>query len=118
MMERLQKFMAACGVGSRRACEEFIAQGRVQVDGRVVTRLGTQIDPETQVVRFDGQLVRGQPALHFLLNKPRGAICSQVTKAGTRRAVDFVPARARDRRLYTIGRLDVDSEGALILTND
>lgn len=118
MKERLQKYMAACGVGSRRACEEFITQGRVQVDGRVVTQLGTQVDPDSQVVRFDGQLVRGQPALHFLLNKPRGAICSQVSKAGAPRAVDYVPARARDRRLFTIGRLDVDSEGALILTND
>ena len=118
MLERLQKYMAGCGVGSRRACEEYIAQGRVQVDGRVVTKLGTQVDPETQVVRFDGALVRGQPSLHYLLNKPRGAICSQVTKAGTPRAVDFVPHRARDRRLFTIGRLDVDSDGALILTND
>lgn len=118
MMERLQKFMAAAGLGSRRACEEFITQGRVQVDGRVVTKLGTQVDPDVQDVRFDGSRVRGQPELHYLLNKPRGAICSQVTKAGTPRAIDFVPTRARDRRLFTIGRLDVDSEGALILTND
>jgi len=118
MIERLQKYMAACGIGSRRACEEFITQGRVLVDGQVVTRLGTQIDPDASVVRFDGNLVRGQPSLHYLLNKPRGSICSQVTKAGTTRAVDFVPTCARDRRLFTIGRLDFHTTGLLLLTND
>jgi 23S rRNA pseudouridine2605 synthase len=110
--------MAASGVGSRRACEEIIAQGRVEVDGQVVTRPGTQVDPETQVVRCDGSTLRTEPPLYYLLNKPRGAICSHMSKPGTRRAVDYAPARGRDRRLFTIGRLDVDSEGALILTND
>jgi 23S rRNA pseudouridine2605 synthase len=116
--QRLHKLMAACGVGSRRACEEIIAQGRVEVDGTIVTTPGTQVDSETQTVRCDGQVLRLEPMLYFLLNKPSGAICSMVSKAGRPRAVDYLPARMRDRRLFTIGRLDVDSEGALILTND
>ncbi len=117
-LQRLHKLMAACGVGSRRACEEIIAQGRVQVDGRVVTQPGTQVDPAEHKVKVDGELLRTEPALHFLLNKPRGAICSSTSAPGTPRALDFVPARVRDRRLFTIGRLDVDSEGAIVLTND
>ncbi|MHC5212221.1 MAG: pseudouridine synthase [Planctomycetota bacterium] len=116
--QRLHKLMAACGVGSRRACEEIIAQGRVEVDGQIVTRPGTQVDPETQVVRCDGSTLRTEPQLYYLLNKPRGVICSHTSRPGTQRAVDFAPARGRDRRLFTIGRLDVDSDGALILTND
>jgi 23S rRNA pseudouridine2605 synthase len=116
--QRLHKLMAACGVGSRRACEDLITQGRVEVDGRTVTELGTQVDDATQEVRCDGQLLRPEPHLYYLINKPRGAICSLVGAAGKPRAVDYLPPRARDRRLYTIGRLDVDSEGALILTND
>lgn len=117
-LQRLHKLMAACGVGSRRACEEIIAQGRVQVDGKVVTQPGTQVDPEEHKVKVDGELLRPEPSLHFLLNKPRGAICSTTSAPGTPRALDFVPARARDRRLFTIGRLDVDSDGAIVLTND
>jgi len=116
--QRLHKLMAACGVASRRACEELIRQGRVEVDGKVVTELGTQVDPETQQVRCDGQRLQLEPQLHFLLNKPRGAICSTTSVAGKPRAMDYLPPRGRDRRLYTIGRLDVDSEGAIILTND
>jgi 23S rRNA pseudouridine2605 synthase len=115
---RLHKFMASCGVGSRRACEELIVQGRVEVDGRVVTTLGTQVDPDTQVVRCDGRTLHHEPELHYLLNKPRGAICSASSSPGMPRALDFLPQRARDRRLFTIGRLDVDSEGAIVLTND
>jgi 23S rRNA pseudouridine2605 synthase len=116
--QRLHKLMAACGIGSRRACEELITQGRVQVDGRTVTELGTQVDEDLNEVRCDGQLLRPEPQLYYLLHKPRGAICSMTSMPGKPRAVDFLPQRARDRRLFTIGRLDVDSEGAIILTND
>jgi 23S rRNA pseudouridine2605 synthase len=115
---RLHKLMASCGVGSRRACEEIIAQGRVDVDGEVVTQPGTQVDPETQTVRVDSQVLHVEPPLHYLLYKPRGAICSATSAPGTPRALDFLPPRARDRRMFTIGRLDVDSDGAIILTND
>jgi 23S rRNA pseudouridine2605 synthase len=115
---RLHKLMASCGIGSRRACEEIIAQGRVEVDGQVVSQPGTQVDPEEQTVRVDGQTLHVERPLHYLLNKPRGAICSTNSAPGTPRALDFLPPRARDRRLFTIGRLDVDSDGAIILTND
>ncbi|MGQ0551632.1 MAG: pseudouridine synthase [Planctomycetota bacterium] len=116
--QRLQKLMSACGVASRRGCEELISQGRVEVDGEIVTALGTQVDPETQQIRCDGRILKLSPQLYYLLNKPRGVICSLVGRSSGLRAIDFLPPRARDRRLYTIGRLDVDSEGALILTND
>jgi 23S rRNA pseudouridine2605 synthase len=116
--QRLQKLMAACGVGSRRACEEMIEQGRVEVDGTIVTTLGTQVDLETQSVKCDGNVLRPEPMHYYLLNKPGGAICSMVSKAGRPRAVDYLPGKVRDRRIFTIGRLDVDSEGAIILTND
>ena len=96
--QRLHKLMASCGVGSRRACEEIIAQGRVEVDGRTVTKPGTQVDAETQVVRCDGSTLRPEPLLYFLLNKPRGVICSNTSRPGTKRAVDFAPARGRGSR--------------------
>ncbi len=116
--QRLQKLMAAAGVASRRECENIIRQGRVEIDGRVVTQLGVQVDPDTQTIKCDGERLNVQRSLHVLLNKPRGAICSATTRAGTLRAIDYAPANMRDRRLYTIGRLDVDSEGAILLTND
>lgn len=110
--------MAACGVGSRRACEEMITEGRVEVDGQIVTELGTRIDPDTQVLRCDGEKVTAPRRFYYMLNKPRGVICSQKGDPDRPRAIDFVPPRVRDHRLFTIGRLDVESEGAIILTND
>jgi len=116
VQERLHKVMAACGVASRRKSEAMIADGRVTVDGEVVTTPGTLVDVERQEVRVDDQRLRARPRLYFLLNKPRGVICSQVTEPGKRRAIDYVPDTGE--RLFTVGRLDVDSEGAIILTND
>lgn len=107
--------MAHCGVGSRRECEEFIAEGRVQLNGRVVDKPGTLVEPGEDEVRYDGERLNPQRIVHFLLNKPRGVVCSQ---KGAPRAIDYAPQSARDLRLFTIGRLDVDSEGAIILTND
>lgn len=115
---RLQKLLAECGHGSRRACEEIIAMGRVTVDREVVTTPGTQVDPDDQDVRCDGQKVRPPVRRYYLLNKPRGVICSAKGLQGKPKAIDFVPAEARADRLFTVGRLDVDSEGALLLTND
>jgi 23S rRNA pseudouridine2605 synthase len=117
-LERLQKVMAACGVGSRRACETMITEGRVEVDGNIVTELGTRIDADTQMVRCDGERISAPRRFYYMLNKPKGVICSQKGDPERPRAVDFVPARVRDHRLFTIGRLDVESEGAIILTND
>jgi len=116
--ERLHKVMAACGAGSRRQCETFIAEGRVEVDGEIVDRPGVQVDPATQEIRFDGRRLRPRAKRYYLLNKPRGVICSQRGDPDRPRAVDLLPPEVADERLYTVGRLDVESEGALLLTND
>jgi 23S rRNA pseudouridine2605 synthase len=113
---RLQRFLASTGLGSRRHCEEFIVAGRVAVDGEVVRDLGTRVDPRRQQVRVDGELVRREPIRYFLLNKPRGYLCTNADPAGRPRAIDLVP---RERlRLFTVGRLDESSEGLILLTND
>jgi len=113
--ERLQKILARAGLGSRRGCEEFILQGRVEVDGEVVTELGSKADPDEQEIRLDGELVRTETSAHYLLYKPRGHICSLRAERGKPRAVDLI----RDpRRLYTVGRLDEESEGLIVVTND
>ncbi len=116
--ERLHKVMAACGAGSRRQCETFITEGRVRVDGKVVDTLGTLVDVDSQVIHLDDEKLVVAPRFYYLLNKPRGVICSHRTLPGGLRAIDFVPPEAEGHRLFTIGRLDVDSQGALVLTND
>ena len=113
--ERLQKILAQAGFGSRRACEEFILAGRVEVDGQVVRKLGTRADLATQEVKFDGQAIRQQKLVHYLLYKPSGVVCSLAREGGKARAVDLI---RDERRLYTVGRLDEESEGLIIVTND
>ncbi|HUG89742.1 MAG TPA: pseudouridine synthase [Planctomycetaceae bacterium] len=113
---RLQRFLASAGYGSRRACEEFILQGRVTVDGQDVTDLGTKVDPERQDVRVDGERVRPERKRYFLLNKPSGYVSTSRDPRGRPRAIDLVPdARAR---LFTVGRLDENSQGLMLVTND
>ena len=104
---RLQRFLAATGLGSRRKCEEYIVDGRVSVDGQVVRDLGTRVNPQEQEVRVDTERVRRDPPRYFLLNKPRGYLCTSSDPAGRPRAIDLVPAGKL--RLFTVGRLD---EGA------
>ena len=116
MMERLQKVLARAGVDSRRKCEEYITSGRVTVDGKMVRELGTKVDPETQVIRCDGQLIRSEPPIHFLLNKPRGFICSAVRQGDIPSVMEIF--KGVSQRLFTVGRLDADSEGMIIVTND
>lgn len=113
---RLQRFLASAGLGSRRHCEEFIVAGRVAIDGEVVRDLGTRVDPRRQQVRVDGELVRREPARYFLLNKPRGYLCTNSDPAGRPRAIDLLPQERL--RLFTVGRLDESSEGLILLTND
>jgi 23S rRNA pseudouridine2605 synthase len=114
---RLQKVLAAAGVGSRRACEELIAAGRVSVDGRRVDRLGTRIDPATAIVTVDGQRVNVRDDLvYLLLNKPRGVLSAMSDDRGRRTVGDLVADRPE--RLFHVGRLDADSEGLLLLTTD
>src|SRR5262249_25592704 len=115
-MERLNKFLAHAGVGSRRQCDELIAGGHVRLDGQTVRDLGTRVDPDKQKVSVDGQSVRAERPVYWLVNKPRGYLCTNYDPAGRPRAVDLVPHVRQ--RVYTVGRLDEDSEGLLLLTND
>ncbi|MGQ9556587.1 MAG: pseudouridine synthase [Desulfurispora sp.] len=117
MEERLQKFMARCGVASRRHCEQLIADGQVKVNGRVVTEPGTRIRPGKDVVVVNGRLLR-QPKkkVYYMLYKPRGYLSAVADPAGRKLVTDLLPDVKQ--RIYPVGRLDYDSEGLLLLTND
>ena len=113
--DKLQKVLAAAGVASRRVCEDLIAEGRVTVDG-VMAHQGQRVDPETAVIEVDGGLVPVRPGLvYYLLNKPRGAISSADDPQGRPTVVSLVPP---EPRVYPVGRLDAETEGLLVLTND
>jgi 23S rRNA pseudouridine2605 synthase len=113
---RLQKVLAAAGVASRRACEIMISEGRVEVNGRLVVEQGTRVDPDRDVIRVDGSRIP-PPRRHqyLVLNKPRGVVSTLADPEGRRTLAEFLPGR---ERLFHVGRLDTDSEGLLILTND
>jgi 23S rRNA pseudouridine2605 synthase len=114
---RLQKVMAAAGVGSRRACEELIDQGRVEVDGKRVREQGMRVDPDTAVIHVDGMRVASKPGLaHLALNKPRGVVSTLSDPEGRPNLGDYVEGRRH--RLFHVGRLDVETEGLILLTND
>lgn len=114
--ERLHKYMARCGVASRRACEELIRQGRVKVNGRTVTQLGFQVEPDRDEVRVDGRVIRPVADLHYImLHKPAGYVTTVSDPQGRPTVMELVPASPR---LYPVGRLDLETEGLLLLTND
>jgi 23S rRNA pseudouridine2605 synthase len=113
---RLQKFMAACGVASRRACEDLIVQGRVSVDGETVRVLGTRVDPATQKVRVDGELLRARDRVYYLVHKPRGYLCSNAPEHAPKRVIDLVTHAPEG--IFAAGRIDLDSEGLVFVTND
>jgi 23S rRNA pseudouridine2605 synthase len=115
-MERLNKYLAHAGVGSRRQVETLIQRGRVAINGKIIRELGTQIDPAAHKVSVDGQPIRAERKVYWIVNKPRGYLCTNHDPAGRPRAVDLVPQVAQ--RVYTVGRLDESSEGLLLLTND
>jgi 23S rRNA pseudouridine2605 synthase len=115
--ERIQKFLSAAGAASRREAEQMILDGRVQVNGKLVVDLPFFVDEEVDQVRVDGRAIRRRRrTVHFLLNKPRGVVCTQSDPQGRPRAVDLVGPLAG--RLHTVGRLDVESTGIILLTND
>lgn len=114
---RLQKVLAGAGVGSRRASEELIAEGRVSVDGKVVREQGLRVDPATAVIHVDGSRIDvREDVVHLVLNKPRGVLSTMSDDQGRQCVGDWVADRSE--RLYHVGRLDADSEGLLIMTND
>jgi pseudouridine synthase len=112
---RLQKVLAAAGVDSRRNCEELILEGAVRVNGRVVDTIPAFVDPDEDVITVNGRKIREAQKVYFLLNKPKGVICTNYDPQGRRRAIDLVPAR---ERIFCVGRLDIDTTGLIILTND
>jgi pseudouridine synthase len=114
---RLQKVLAAAGLGSRRHCEELIGEGRVEVDGETVRRYGARVDPQHQVIRVDGLRIPSRQDLVYLaLNKPAGVLTTMSDDRGRRTVGDFLGDR--EERLYHVGRLDYETEGLMLFTND
>lgn len=112
---RLQKVLADHGRGSRRECEEYILSGRVEVDGQVVKKLGTKVDPESQKVTFDGERLIARRLQYFILNKPPGVVSTAKDPSGRLRVIDLIKT---NQRVYNVGRLDKSSEGLILVTND
>jgi 23S rRNA pseudouridine2605 synthase len=113
--ERLQKVLAAAGVGSRRDCEELIREGRVEIDRQVITELGTRVDPLRQEIRVDGEALRQPQRLYYAVNKPIGVVTTNFDPSGRPRVIDLVPT---EERVFAVGRLDRASEGLILVTND
>src|SRR5207244_7472069 len=113
--DRLQKVLAAAGLGSRRDCEDLIREGRVEVDKKVVTELGTRVDPTQQEIRVDGEALRRPKRLYFAVNKPIGVVTTNFDPSGRPRVIDLVPT---EERVFAVGRLDRSSEGLILVTND
>ena len=115
--ERLQKFMARCGIASRREAENIILAGRVKVNKKIVTELGTKVDTDNDKVFLDGELIRPEKKLYYImLNKPKGYVTTAKDEFDRKTVMELVADI--DARLYPVGRLDYDSEGLLLLTND
>jgi 23S rRNA pseudouridine2605 synthase len=115
---RLQKVLAAAGVGSRRACEALIEEGRVEVNGTMVSGQGMRVDPATAIIKVDGMRIATAEdgLIHLALNKPRGVVSTMFDPEGRPTLADFV--RRPTARLFHVGRLDTDTEGLILMTND
>jgi 23S rRNA pseudouridine2605 synthase len=120
--ERIQKLLAAAGVASRRSIEEMVLQGRIAVNGTIVTSLPVMVDPEHDKVRVDGQTIRlarrvSSQRVYLLMNKPRGVYATNVAQGEQMRVIDLLPP-GFSQRVYPVGRLDAEARGLLLLTND
>ncbi len=116
MEERLQKYLAECGIASRRKCEEYILQGKVEINNNIVTELGIKINPQKDKVTFEGKEVKKQnKKIYILLNKPIGYVTTAEEQFGRDKVLDLVKVK---ERIVPVGRLDMYTSGALILTND
>lgn len=114
--ERLQKVLASAGVASRRECEQLILDGRVEIDRQVVSELGTRVNPQTQEIRVDGEVVHEGKPVYFAVHKPEGVVCTARDPTGRPRVIDMLPPDAP--RAFCVGRLDLASEGLILVTND
>jgi len=113
---RLNRFLALCGVGSRRACDDYIAQGRIEVNGEMITSMGTRISPESDIVKFDGSIVMPTDNfIYILLNKPLFTVSTVQDEKGRKTVIDLINLSAR---LFPVGRLDFNTTGVLLVTND
>lgn len=116
MEERLQKYMASCGVASRRKCEEIILSGKVIVNGVKIVELGTKVNPDIDTVKYDGKIItKEEEKVYIMLNKPEGYITSVSDEKGRDTVIDIIKTQYR---IFPVGRLDYDSSGLLLLTND
>jgi 23S rRNA pseudouridine2605 synthase len=115
-LERLQKVLAHAGVASRRKCEELIADGRVKVNGQVITDMGTKVNPTEDTIMVDQQVIQAEQLAYYIFNKPTGFITSVSDPHGRKVVMQFF--KDIDQRIYPVGRLDRDTSGLLILTND
>ena len=114
--DRLQKVLAAAGIASRRESEELILEGRVEVDGQVVTELGTRVDRFQQSISVDGEPLPRPKLVYYAANKPEGVVCTSKDPSGRPRVTDLLPPGIG--RVFNVGRLDLSSEGLILLTND
>lgn len=113
--QRINKVLAAAGLGSRRQVDELIEQGRVEINGKAITQVGTKVDPNRDSITVDGELLKKHRPVYFALNKPEGVLCTNRDPQGRPRVIDFVPNQSR---LFPVGRLDASSTGLILLTND
>ncbi|PHQ31422.1 pseudouridine synthase [Rhodopirellula bahusiensis] len=113
--KRINQLLASAGFGSRRQCEDLIREGRVDVDGETITELSTTVDPDVQKVRVDGNFLRPQKLVYYVVNKPVGIVTTNRDPRGRPRVIDLVPPT---ERVFPVGRLDISSEGLILLTND
>lgn len=113
--ERLQKVLAVAGIDSRRKCEQMIIDGRVRVNGRLVDRLPAFVEPEKDIITVDGRRISFGKKVYYLLNKPKGVVCTNSDPLRRTKAIDLLNCR---QRIFCVGRLDIDTTGLIILTND
>jgi len=124
--QRLQKVLSTAGIGSRRKCEQLILSGTVEVNKRIVNELPVFVDPREDIITVNGRKIQKEKKVYFLLNKPKGVICTNSDPLGRKKATSFIPARdsssaailRRVERIFCVGRLDADTTGIIVLTND
>ncbi len=114
---RLQQYIAKCGVSSRRKAEELIKSGSVTVNGRIITELGSKVTPGEDHVKVNGKLLRFEPKVYFVMNKPEGVVCSVNDEKGRKTVIDILKPAVKER-VFPVGRLDYNTTGCLLITND
>ena len=116
---RINKYLAECGIASRRKCETFVLEGRVTINNKKITALATEVDPENDLVAIDGKSVKPiSKHLYIMLNKPKGYVCTTSDELGRKTVMDFFEGKYPGKRIFPVGRLDYDTEGLLLLTTD